>query len=252
MQRTLVTLLGLMMLLPAAFAQKSPSPAEQTLLQLANQRRAEHNLAPLAWDAALTRAARTHAQRMIQGPGEIQHQYPGEPDVPLRVSQAEGHFSIVLENIAAAQATPGQIAEAWMNSPSHRANILDQRMNFVGIAVIDDHGVLYAVEDFGRNVPAPRLDEVEDRARQLLSDRGIKFVESPTSKEDARKSCETRSSPPNALIVMQWDGPDINQLPVALFQQVPQARDHTAAVGVCPGARSSPDFTTYHVAVLLY
>ena len=252
MQRTLLTLLGSMLLLPAAFAQKSPSPAEQTLLQLANQRRAEHNLAPLAWDAALARAAQTHAQRMIQGPGEIQHRYPGEPDVPVRVSQAEGHFSIVLENIAAAQATPGQIAEAWMNSPSHRANILDQRINFLGIAVIDDHGMLYAVEDFGRNVPAPGLDEIEKRAQQLLSSRGIKLVDSPDSKEDARKSCETRNPPPNAVIVMQWDGPDINQLPVALFQQVPQARDHTAAIGLCPGARSGPDFTTYHVAVLLY
>jgi hypothetical protein len=252
MQKTLLTLLGLMLLMPIAFAQKDASPAEQTLLQLVNQRRAEQHLAPLAWDAALARAARAHARRMTQESGEIQHQYPGEPDVPVRVSQADGHFSIVLENIAAAQASPAQIADAWMNSPSHRANTLDPRINFVGIAVIENRGILYAVEEFGRNVPPAGLDDVENRARQILSDRGIKFVESPTSKEDARKSCETRSSPPNALIVMQWDGPDINQLPVALFQQVPQARDHTAAIGVCPGARTSPNFTTYHVAVLMY
>ena len=51
---------------------------------------------------------------------------------------------------------------------------------------------------------------------------------------------------------MQWDGPDLSALPQSLLQQMPQARDHTAAVGACPSKRTAEGFTTYRLAVLLY
>jgi hypothetical protein len=242
-----------MMLIPAAFAQKGPSPAEQTFLQLANQRRAEQGLAPLAWDAALARAARAHALRMAREPGETQHQYPGEPDVITRASQAGAHFSTVSENIAAARASVETIERAWMNSPVHRANILDQRVNVAGIAVIENRGTLYAVEDFARSVPVLGRNEVESRVQELLRNQGIRSAESNESKADARRSCETQSSAaPNSILIMQWDGPDLTQLPGTLLQQMPQARNHTAAVGACPSKRTGEGFTTYRIAVLMY
>jgi uncharacterized protein YkwD len=43
----------------------------------------------------------------------------------------------------------GQIHQAWMNSPGHRANILGD-FSAIGIGVACNGGALYATEDFGR------------------------------------------------------------------------------------------------------
>ena len=43
----------------------------------------------------------------------------------------------------------GQMDQAWMNSPDHRANILGN-FSAVGIGVACNGGDLYATEEFGR------------------------------------------------------------------------------------------------------
>lgn len=241
------------MLMPAAIAQKTASSAEQALLQLANLRRAEHGLAPLALNPALTRAARAHAGVIIRYPAPAEHQYPGEPNLLTRASQAGAHFSTVSENVAGNGNSAAEIESAWMRSPVHRANILDPRVNVVGIAVVESRGLLYAVEDFARNVPTLGREEIEDQAQQILRNRGIRPAPSKEAKEFARRSCEVEnSSIGNAILAMQWDGPDLNLLPKSLLQQMPQAREHTAAVGACSSKRTTEGFTTYRVAVLLY
>lgn len=253
MHRTLPALLSLLLLTPLAPAQKFVPSAEQTLLQLANRRRAEHGLPPLTMDAALTRAARAHAGIIIRYPAPAEHQYPGEPDLLTRASNTGARFSTVAENVAGNGNSAAEIEQAWMHSPTHRANILDQRVNVVGIAVIESHGLLYAVEDFARNVPTLGRTDVENRVQQLLRDRGIRPATSAESRETARRSCENQNSPiGDAILAMQWDGPDLTQLPNSLLQQMPQAREHTASVGACPSKRTAEGFTTYRIAVLLY
>jgi hypothetical protein len=53
-------------------------------------------------------------------------------------------------------------------------------------------------------------------------------------------------------LVIQWDGSDISQLPDALVQNLDKTKYTSAAVGACPGRQSNQQFTTYHIAVLLY
>jgi uncharacterized protein YkwD len=151
--RVLVLLFGLAMSMPA-FAQEGMTPAKQLLFQLTNQHRAENGLPPLTWDAALAKAAQAHAERMSRESGSIQHQYPGEPELMARVSEAGGHFSTAAENIGATTARPADIDSAWMQSSGHRANILNSQLNAVGIGVVSVQGTLYAVEDFARTSPA--------------------------------------------------------------------------------------------------
>jgi Cysteine-rich secretory protein family len=253
MQEALVILLALLLLTPFASAQKAIPSAEQTLLQLANRRRAEHRLPPLSFDPALTRAAHAHASLIIRYPAPALHQYPGEPDLLSRAAQAGAHFSTVSENVAGNGNTVAEIESAWMNSPVHRANILDPHVNVVGIAVIEVRGLLYSVEDFAQNVPVLGRNDVESRVQQLLLEQGIHPAASAENREFARRHCETPTSPiGSAILSMQWDGADLTQLPNSLLQQVPQARQHTAAVGACPSKRASEAFTTYRIAVLLF
>lgn len=251
--RLALSLLALFLLAPSAPAQQGATVAEQYLLQLTNQHRADHNLPPLAWDAALARAAKAHAIIIMQNGGIAQHQYPGEPDVKARAVQTGAHFSTVSENVAGNATAPIDFDRAWMASPVHRANILDPHLNAIGIAVVRGNGVLYAVQDFATTVVVLGPTQIEQQAQQVLRDHGIQPATSAEARENARRTCrDPKSTTGYPLLVMQWDGADLNQLPATLLQQMPTARQHTAAVGACPSTRQSEGFTTYHLAVLMY
>ena len=129
--------------------------AERVLLDAANRDRAAHGLQALQWDAALAAAARAHAQRMAQH-NALSHQFPGEAPMQDRARQAGARFSLVAENVALGPTAAG-IHTQWMNSPPHRANLLDHELNSVGIAVVQSGGTLFAVEDFSNAVPSLSL-----------------------------------------------------------------------------------------------
>jgi len=137
-----------------------------------------------------------------------------------------------------------------MTTPTHRANLLDPHLNVVGIAVVENQGLLFAVEDFARDVPALTPDAVEPQVAKLLQARG--FPPAP-SNADARKTCamsQGQSGVPK--LVIQWDGSDISRLPEAVLQQLDKSKYTSAAVGACPSKQTNQQFTTYHIAVLLY
>ena len=79
----------------------------------------------------------------------VQHGFEGEPSLSARVKQAGVHFSWLSENV-----TAGPDAEfiqpQFMQSPNHRANILDTDMNSIGVGVVERGGQLFAVEDFAQ------------------------------------------------------------------------------------------------------
>jgi len=226
------------------------SPAENTLLQLANQVRALHSVPPLQWDPALAGAARFHNQWVIREPGELLHQYPGEPDLASRAAQAKASFSTISENIARRAQNPGQLQQVWMSTAVHRGNLLDPNLNAVGISVLEDHGLLYAVEDFAHTAPAQRADTIEGRLSQLLLAHGLAPA---ASNDDAQKTCELpQGNAGSPKLVIQWDGPDPTQLPDVLLQQIATGRYTSAQVGACATHQPNPQFATYHVAVLLY
>src|SRR3984957_15643244 len=106
-------------------------PAEQQVMDLANQDRAQQGLAPLKWDPALAQAASEHAQMMAQQP-ELSHQYPSEPDLAARWGVAGARSPSIAENVALAP-TPEALEKEWMNSAPHRANILNPAMNTIGV-----------------------------------------------------------------------------------------------------------------------
>jgi uncharacterized protein YkwD len=233
-----------------ALAQTDASHAEQSLLQLANQARAQHNLPPLRWDTSLAHAAHAHLQWVIRNQGELLHQYPGEPDLITRGASAGARFGTISENIAGHGDTPASLQQVWMTSPTHRANLLDPNLNVVGIAVAESQGLLFAVEDFAHYVPALTPDAVEHQVAKLLQAKGLAPA---ASNEDARKTCAMpQGQAGSPKLVIQWDGADISQLPDTLVQELDKAKYTSAAVGACSIKQANQQFTTYHIAVLLY
>jgi len=135
----------------AGRAQQKLSAPEQALFDAANRERAARGLRPLQWSAALASAARAHAQKMAQE-NRLEHQFPGEMDLGTRIRLAGVRFRAVAENVAQGPSAAGIHAQ-WMNSPPHRANLLDPELDSIGIAVAGPNGQLFAVQDFSQASP---------------------------------------------------------------------------------------------------
>ena len=130
----------------SAVAQPRTEAAEQQLFQAINRQRAASGLPPLKWDEALATAARQHAEAMA-AQRSISHGFPGEPSLPSRAARAGARFSWLSENVAAGP-NAENISEQWMESPNHRANLLDADMDTIGAGAAERNGVVFAVADF--------------------------------------------------------------------------------------------------------
>lgn len=136
------------MLCWSAFSQTAVSRAERELFASINQARRAQGLAPLRWDESLAAAARRHAEVMAEH-GSVQHGFEGEPSLVVRVKQAGARFGWLAENVAQGP-TPGFVHVQFMQSPRHRANVLDRDMDSIGIGVVEQRGQLFVVEDISQ------------------------------------------------------------------------------------------------------
>jgi uncharacterized protein YkwD len=232
-------------------------PADaQRLLVLANQARAANGAGPLKWDPALAAAALEHCLRMA-AEGPISHRYDGEPDLVDRAGHAGAHFSAIEENVASGTAPtdPLEFNEEWLHSPGHRANLLNREVDSVGIAVVVDHEVSYAVADYSRAVGVFTQAEVETSFASLLRSRGLSVM---NDRRDARAYCAQTEGGRSPVFESQpryrmiWQNPDATHLPQELVDQLTAGRYRQAEIGSCPPQGVVGQFTVYRVAVLLY
>jgi Cysteine-rich secretory protein family len=221
-----------------------------SIFDLTNQDRQHHGLAALRWDKALAGAAQAHAERMVRE-RTLSHQYPGEAELTGRAAAAGAHFRSIAENIAMGP-TPQSIEQEWMHSLAHRTNILDSKMNALGVAVVKEGGYLYAVEDFEQASEELGRDQVERRVRELLS---AQNVDPSAPAAPAEQACSMSRGVPegtNARSIMRFETPDLSQLPSQVEQQIRAGDFKKAAVGACTPGSSQANFTTYRVAIVFY
>ncbi len=113
----------------------TPNPtAEQKMLELINMERAKEGLHPLRFDEELREVARSHSREMFQL-GYFSHTSPVTGQPSDRARKAEVSFMVFGENLAYAPNV--DIAHSGlMDSPGHKANILQPSYGRVGIGVI--------------------------------------------------------------------------------------------------------------------
>lgn len=220
---------------------------------MANRARAAAGAGPLQWDPALATAAMNHCKRMAVEE-ELAHRYGGELSLTERAGQAGAHFSLIEENVAIGS-YPALIHQGWMNSPDHRANLLNPQVDHVGIATVASRGVIYAVADYSRAVPVLSPAQVEAAIGGLLGVSGVAVLRDPTT---ARAACRLDRGLPGsqrgmqAQFVMRWQGADLTHLPPDLVRRLASGSYRQAAVGSCAPQDVEGSFTAYRVAVLLY
>jgi uncharacterized protein YkwD len=120
----------------------SPEPAQaQRLLQLTNADRRRHGLAPLAWFPKMLPITELQTERMVQR-GQLFH----NPDLQKLLYTFNAR--VLGENVGVAP-TVDVMENAFMNSPEHRANILNASYRYVTIYVIRDiTGYVWATVNF--------------------------------------------------------------------------------------------------------
>ena len=121
----------------------SSSITSSKVIEQINAQRSESGLTPLTVNAQLEQAAIEKGKDMMEK-GYWAHISPEGKD-PWQFIQAQEYtYTSAGENLAKDFAETDAMIRAWMNSPTHRANILDTRFTETGIAVID--GQLEGVE----------------------------------------------------------------------------------------------------------
>jgi uncharacterized protein YkwD len=131
-------------------AHAGPSQREQQLLDLVNHEREKSGLNKLEWSDRLAEAALAHS-RLLAENGDLSHQFPGEPILQERVGATALRFNSVAENVAAAPDVD-TAHQALMKSPGHRANILHQDYNAIGISIVERNNELFITQDFAHTV----------------------------------------------------------------------------------------------------
>lgn len=118
----------------------------QQVVDLVNAERAKEGLAPLTIDPNVEKAADVRA-REIQS--KFDHTRPNGSSFSSALKEQGADFRGAGENIAWGQQTPKEVMNAWMNSPGHRANIMNKSYTHIGVGNVQNgSGTQYWVQLF--------------------------------------------------------------------------------------------------------
>ncbi len=128
-----------------------------------NHQREINGQLPLRMNEKLNLAAKAKLDDMFRQQ-YFEHESPDGKNPADVISAAGYEFLVVGENLALGNYENDVVlVEAWMNSPGHRANIVDGKFNEIGVAVgkgmYEGKEVWMAVQEFGTplsNCPSPQ------------------------------------------------------------------------------------------------
>ncbi|MGW6905081.1 sigma-70 family RNA polymerase sigma factor [Streptomyces sp. NPDC054940] len=130
--------------------QSQPVPTDTVgqVVALVNKERSAAGCGPLAEDTLLNKAALGHSEDMAAR-DFFDHTNPDGEDPGQRITAAGYRWSTYGENIAMGQQTPEAVMESWMNSPGHRANILNCSFKDIGVGIHKGSGGPWWTQAFG-------------------------------------------------------------------------------------------------------
>ncbi|UOQ45152.1 CAP domain-containing protein [Halobacillus salinarum] len=119
--------------------QYQPSEYEKQVVKLVNEERSKKGLDPLKMNDRLSGLAHKKSQDMADN-NYFSHTSPTYGSPFDMMKQFGFTYKAAGENIAAGQKTPEQVVQGWMNSPGHRANILNENFTEIGVGYVEGSG----------------------------------------------------------------------------------------------------------------
>jgi uncharacterized YkwD family protein len=115
-----------------AVNRKESQSVEQQVLSLVNEERAKSGLPSLKMDTAISNVAILKSEDMRDN-NYFNHTSPSYGS-PFDMMKSFGiSYEYAGENIAAGQPSADAVMKSWMNSPGHKANILNKNYTHIGI-----------------------------------------------------------------------------------------------------------------------
>lgn len=105
------------------------------VIELVNAARAKEGFSPLTKDTTLTSLSNIRSKETAT---LFSHQRPDGTSWSTVLKQNNVSYTSAAENIAAGQNTPEVVVKEWMDSPSHRANIMNSEYNKIGVSCYVD------------------------------------------------------------------------------------------------------------------
>lgn len=160
----------------------SYSISDQELLNLVNYERTKRNLAPLKLNNQLAKAAKGKADHMFL------HNYWAHfaPDgtSPWDFIKGSGYNYVYAgENLAKGFTTSYDAVKAWMNSPSHRENILSPQFRDMGFAVeegnLQGEDTILIVQMFGSLPNEDSASSIDQKAENAVAGSSTQIPSTP-------------------------------------------------------------------------
>lgn len=119
------------------FSGGSNSEFAYEVVELVNKVRAENGVGSVSTTPELMRAAQIRAEETVT---LFEHTRPDGSSCFTAFDQNGASYRTAGENIAAGQRSPEGVMRTWMNSPGHRANILNPDFNHIGVGCCQTNG----------------------------------------------------------------------------------------------------------------
>jgi uncharacterized protein YkwD len=164
------------------------------IINITNQERQKNGLPLLKENSQLNQSAKIKADDMLKNQYFAHESLKGEGVSDL--AKKTGYDYIVIgENLAMGNfKDDNDLVSAWMNSPGHRANILNSKYEEIGVAIVkgefNGEQTWLAVQHFGRPIAA--CAEPDESIKAIIDSSGIRL--SALEKELQQLSKEINST----------------------------------------------------------
>jgi len=153
----------------------------EVIIEQTNSERLKNGEKPLTTNSALILAAKMKAEDMATR-GYFSHEGPDGSRAWDWMKKADYNFSFAGENLAVNFFDASDVVKAWMKSPTHRENILNNDFTDIGIAAVrgtyEGHDTVFVVQMFG--APGSAEPIYEKYADMPNTDSAIAKIGEPT------------------------------------------------------------------------
>lgn len=163
------------------------------LLDLTNKKRTEAGLKTLVLDERLSKAAEDKAQYMLEK-NFWAHVAPDGTTPWYFIKNSGYEYQYAGENLARGFSTASEVVDAWMESPTHRENMLSRNYSDVGFAVVSGtltgSDTVLVVEEFGS-----KYNPNGDSSEQTAKSGGHKFPITTSTDEQSSEVAALTNKP---------------------------------------------------------
>ncbi len=206
--------------------------AKIELVDLTNQTRQNSGLAPLNINPLLERAALLKAQDMLKN-NYFAHTSPSGATPWYWFSEAGYKYQSAGENLAAGFIDTNELMQAWRNSPSHLANILNPKYKEIGMAVIRGNfqggNTALVVQLFGS--PAKSSSTTVKTVVKSAAANSEKIIQKPVQKESITTATASSSiATQKTVLGEEKTTPEEKNLMGALAVKISDIGDNTSRI----------------------